>query len=164
MTPNFLAPACMHTSPVAARALGPSGACQRYQSPTHTLGPRRGRGCRFGQPSRVLHQGIPAGEAGSVVLRQTPASKLANLFRIDVRDHALGLVTQQLGLFLRLCRTFPWSPAHGATGSAWCTRRSAHGGSGGRSGRSGHRAGPRGSRRCSARSSAAAPCAGCLRE
>ena len=41
--------------------------------------------------------GIPADEAGSVVLRQPPASKLANLFRIDVRDHALGLVTQQLG-------------------------------------------------------------------
>ena len=33
----------------------------------------------------------PADEAGSVVLRQPPASKLANLFRIDVRDHALGL-------------------------------------------------------------------------
>ena len=41
--------------------------------------------------------GIPADEAGSVVLRQPPASKLANLFRIDVRDHALGLVTQQVG-------------------------------------------------------------------
>src|SRR5208337_2372636 len=35
--------------------------------------------------------------AGYVVLRQPPASKLANLFRIDVRDHALGLVTQQHG-------------------------------------------------------------------
>jgi len=45
--------------------------------------------------SRML--GTPADEAGSVVVRQTPASKLANLFRIDVRDHALGLVTQQLG-------------------------------------------------------------------
>src|SRR5208337_1625901 len=41
--------------------------------------------------------GTPADEAGSVVLRQPPASELANLFRIDVRDHALGLVTQQLG-------------------------------------------------------------------
>src|SRR5208337_2154341 len=41
--------------------------------------------------------GTPADEAGSVVLRQPPASKLANLLRIDVRDHALGLVTQQLG-------------------------------------------------------------------
>src|SRR5208337_193831 len=41
--------------------------------------------------------GTPADEAGSVVLRQPPPSKLANLFRIDVRDHALGLVTQQLG-------------------------------------------------------------------
>jgi len=41
--------------------------------------------------------GTPADEAGSVVLSQPPASKLANLFRIDVRDHALGLVTQQLG-------------------------------------------------------------------
>ena len=30
--------------------------------------------------------GTPADEAGSVVLRQPPASKLANLFRIDVRD------------------------------------------------------------------------------
>ena len=39
----------------------------------------------------------PADEAGYVVLRQPPASKLANLFRIGVRDHALGLVTQQLG-------------------------------------------------------------------
>src|SRR5271165_4061897 len=39
----------------------------------------------------------PADEAGSVVLRQPPASKLANLFRINVRYHALGLVTQQLG-------------------------------------------------------------------
>ena len=39
----------------------------------------------------------PADEAGSVVLRQPPASELANLFRIDVRDHALGLVTRQLG-------------------------------------------------------------------
>src|SRR5208283_2505017 len=38
-----------------------------------------------------------ADEAGSIVLRQPPASELANLFRIDVRDHALGLVTQQLG-------------------------------------------------------------------
>jgi hypothetical protein len=41
--------------------------------------------------------GIPADEAGSVVLRQPPASKFANLFRIEVRDHALRLVTQQLG-------------------------------------------------------------------
>src|SRR5208282_4814320 len=39
----------------------------------------------------------PADETGYVVLRQPPASKLANLFRIDVRDDALGLVTQQLG-------------------------------------------------------------------
>ena len=38
-----------------------------------------------------------ADEAGYVVLRQPPASKLSNLSRIDVRDHALGLVTQQLG-------------------------------------------------------------------
>src|SRR5271157_6349386 len=41
--------------------------------------------------------GIPADEAGYVVLRQPPASKLASLFRTDVWDHALGLVTQQLG-------------------------------------------------------------------
>src|SRR5208283_4965649 len=42
MTPNFSAPACMHPSPVAALALGPSGSCQRYQSPTQPPGPRRG--------------------------------------------------------------------------------------------------------------------------
>src|SRR5208337_5295410 len=41
--------------------------------------------------------GTPADGAGYVVLRQPPASKLANLFRIDVRDHALGLVTRQVG-------------------------------------------------------------------
>src|SRR5208337_4616531 len=34
--------------------------------------------------------GTPAGEAGSVVLRQPPASKLANLFRIDVRASPFG--------------------------------------------------------------------------
>src|SRR5208283_5372553 len=179
MTPNFSAPACTHPSPVTALALGPSGACQTYQSPAQPPGPRRGgrlsalsaqplstggcgrvclgfwvldlrfwgrkesgsglltvsdpglilpeSACRWPQ---VFHiQGIrlrpmtlfnpvfncltpkgikrlktqadegltPADEAGSVVLRQPRASKLANLFRIDVRDHALGLVTQQLG-------------------------------------------------------------------
>ena len=36
-----------------------------------------------------------ADEAGSVVLRQPPASKLANLFRIDVRDHALISAAQR---------------------------------------------------------------------
>jgi len=40
----------------------------------------------FGTIGRRL--GTPADEAGHVVLRQPPASKLANLFRIDVRDHA----------------------------------------------------------------------------
>ncbi len=49
----------------------------------------------FHRPSRRL--GTPADEAGSAVLRQRPASRLANLFKIDVRDHALGLVTQQHG-------------------------------------------------------------------
>jgi len=34
-----------------------------------------------------------ADEAGYVVLRQPPASELANLFRINAWDHALGLVT-----------------------------------------------------------------------
>src|SRR5271165_3068318 len=56
--------------------------------------------------------GTSADEASYVVLRQPPASKLANLFRIDVRYHALGLVvTQQLGgrvtvpaVLLALCR------------------------------------------------------------
>ena len=41
--------------------------------------------------------GTPADEAGYVVLRQPPASELANLFRIDAWDHALGLVTRQVG-------------------------------------------------------------------
>ena len=45
--------------------------------------------------------GTPADEAGYIVPRQPPASKLANLFRIDVRDHALGLVTPQLGVRAR---------------------------------------------------------------
>src|SRR5271166_6536264 len=40
--------------------------------------------------------GTTADEAGSVVLRQPPASKLANLFRIDAWDHALGLVARQV--------------------------------------------------------------------
>src|SRR5208337_4722366 len=38
-TPNFLAPACMHPSAVAAIALGPSGTCQTYQSPPQPPGP-----------------------------------------------------------------------------------------------------------------------------
>src|SRR5271166_271219 len=41
--------------------------------------------------------GTPADEAGYVVLRQPPASELANLFRIDAWDHALGLVRRQVG-------------------------------------------------------------------
>jgi hypothetical protein len=41
--------------------------------------------------------GTPADEAGYVVLRQPPASELANLFRIDAWDHPLGLVTRQVG-------------------------------------------------------------------
>ena len=56
-----------------------AGHCQPYVNPRITL---------------VL--GL-ADEAGYVFLRQPPASKLANLCRINVRDHALGLVTQQLG-------------------------------------------------------------------
>jgi len=39
--------------------------------------------------------GTPADEAGSVVLRQPPASKLATLFRIDVRDHAFAGMVQK---------------------------------------------------------------------
>ena len=42
MTPNFLAPACMHTSAVAAIALGPPGACQTNQSPPQPPGPPEG--------------------------------------------------------------------------------------------------------------------------
>src|SRR5271166_5941477 len=49
----------------------------------------------FGTIGRRL--GTTADEAGYVFLRQPPASKLASLFRIDVRDHALGLVTRQVG-------------------------------------------------------------------
>ena len=39
----------------------------------------------------------PADEAGYVVLRQPPASKLANLFGIDVLVDAVCLVTLRLG-------------------------------------------------------------------
>jgi hypothetical protein len=38
-----------------------------------------------------------ADETGYVFPRQPQASKLANLFRIDSWDHALGLVTRQVG-------------------------------------------------------------------
>src|SRR5271165_4508663 len=170
MTPNFSAPACTHPSAVAALALGPSRACQTYQSPPQPPGPRRGgrlsalsaqplstggcgrvclgfwgrkesgsglltvsnpglffpeSACRWPQ---VFHtQGIrlcpmtlfnpvfncltpivikrsktqadegltPADEAGYVFLRQPPASKLANLFRIDVLRGKTGLTTQE---------------------------------------------------------------------
>src|SRR5271157_4296502 len=63
--------------------------------------------------------GTPADEAGYVVLRQPPASKLANLFRIDVRDHALGLVTRLLSRCDRLQAT----PAAGGD-SNWSSPRS----------------------------------------
>ena len=56
------------------------------------------------------------------------------------------------------------APAIGATGSARCRLRSVPDGSTGRSGRSDRQAEPRESRRCSARSFAAAPCAGYRRE
>src|SRR5271165_5372696 len=67
--------------------------------------------------------GTSADEASYVVLRQPPASKLANLFRIDVRYHALGLVvTQQLGgrvtvpaVLLALCRLVERKHASTAT-------------------------------------------------
>src|SRR5271157_1985336 len=52
--------------------------------------------------------GTPADEAGSVVLRQPPASKLANLFRIDVRDHALGLVRQFTVHLFRIFNSTRW--------------------------------------------------------
>src|SRR5271157_606803 len=39
--------------------------------------------------------GTPADEAGYVVLRQPPASKLANLLRIDVLRGKTGLTTQE---------------------------------------------------------------------
>src|SRR5271157_2997347 len=58
MTPNFWAPACTHTSAVAALALRPSGACQTYQSPPQPPGPPEGwAGCRLGQPSH-FQQGV----------------------------------------------------------------------------------------------------------
>src|SRR5271166_4323969 len=40
--------------------------------------------------------GTTADEAGYVVLRQPPASELANLFRIDAWNHALGLVREDV--------------------------------------------------------------------
>ena len=75
MTPNFSAPACMHSSPVAALALRPSGACQTYQSRFFRFLVRASRdlwafilgeghrapggvgGCRLCQPS-LFQQGV----------------------------------------------------------------------------------------------------------
>ena len=57
MTPNFSAPACMYSSPVAALALRPSGACQTYQSPPQPPGPGGVGACRFCQPS-LFQQGV----------------------------------------------------------------------------------------------------------
>jgi len=63
MTPNFWALACTHSSQVAALALRPSGAFQRYQSPPQPPGPGWVDGCRLGQPS-VFHQGVGNGQRG----------------------------------------------------------------------------------------------------
>ena len=57
MTPNFSAPACTHPSAVAALALGPSGACQTYQSPPQPPAPGGVGGCRLCQPS-LFQQGV----------------------------------------------------------------------------------------------------------
>jgi hypothetical protein len=57
MTPNFLAPACMHPSAVDALALRPSGECQTYQSPPQPPGPRRGGRLSACQPS-LFQQGV----------------------------------------------------------------------------------------------------------
>jgi hypothetical protein len=56
-TPNFSAPACMHPSAVAAIALGPSGACQRYQSPPQPMAPGGVAGRRLVVPS-LFQQGV----------------------------------------------------------------------------------------------------------
>ena len=69
--------------------------------------------------------GTPADEAGSIVLRQPPASKLANLFRIDVRDlanqHGLsGLRGFGPEAFLRSAPATPASfPIIGSAGARW---------------------------------------------
>ena len=57
MTPNFSCPACMHPSAVAALALGPSRACQTYQSPPSHRAPGGVGGCRLCQPS-LFQQGV----------------------------------------------------------------------------------------------------------
>src|SRR5208337_466963 len=63
MTPNFSAPACTHPSAVAAIALGPSGACQTYQSPPQPPGPRRG-----GRLSALSAQPLSTGGCARVCL------------------------------------------------------------------------------------------------
>src|SRR5208337_5648182 len=63
MTPDFSAPACTHPSPVAALALGPSGACQTYQSPPQPPGPRRD-----GRLSALSAQPLSTGACGRVCL------------------------------------------------------------------------------------------------
>ena len=64
MTPNFLAPACMHPSPVAALALRPSGACQTYQSPPQPPGPRRGGRLSALSAQPLFNRGLWAGLLG----------------------------------------------------------------------------------------------------
>ena len=53
------APACTDPSPVAALALRPSGACQRYQSPRQRPGPPRG-----GRLSALSTQPLSTGGCG----------------------------------------------------------------------------------------------------
>ena len=57
MTSNFWAHACTHSSPVAAIALRPPGACQTYQSPPQSPGPGGAGACRLYQPS-LFQQGV----------------------------------------------------------------------------------------------------------
>ena len=54
---QLLGAACTHPSPVAALALRPSGACQRYQSPPSHRAPGGVGGRRLGQPS-LFQQGV----------------------------------------------------------------------------------------------------------
>ena len=60
---QLLGDACMHPSAVAALALGPSGACQTYQSPPQPPGPRRG-----GRLSALSAQPLSTGGCGRVCL------------------------------------------------------------------------------------------------
>ena len=81
---QLLVPACMHPSAVAVIALGPSGACQTYQSPPQPPGPRRG-----GWLSALSAQPLSTGGCVRVCL----GFWVLNLLFWGRKESGLGLLT-----------------------------------------------------------------------